>query len=163
LGINLNNLSVYSNPNTGELLQGDFTTYGLIEKTVYHPADVSGKLQLRKGLDILCEFLGAPGDRNNIEFEFTAGARYTGLIPGRDQDKTGLGIIYSKNGGAFSDAHAATTGHGLGGETTLEADYQINPTSWFTLQFNSQYIIDPGGDSQRSGITVLGFRTIFRF
>jgi porin len=163
LGINANDSSFYTDPSTGQRLRGNFTAYGLIEQTVYHPTDASGNLQLKKGLDVLCEFLGAPGDRNDLEFELTAGARYTGLIPGRDQDKAGLGIIYSQNGSAFSDAYAATTGHGLGGETTLESDYQINPTSWFSLQCDCQYIIDPGGDSQHSGITVLALRSIFRF
>jgi porin len=163
LGINGNNLADYSNPNTGQLYRGDFTAYGLAEKTVYHPVNSSGILESKKGLDILVEFLGAPGDRNNLEFEFTAGARYTGLIPGRNQDKTGLGIIYSKNGTAASDAYAAANGRGLGGETTVELDYQINPLAWFSFQLDAQYIIDPGGDAQRDGITVLGLRTIFRF
>jgi porin len=163
LGINANNLARYSNPNTGEQYRGDFTAYGLVEKTVYHPINAVGKLESKKGLDILVEFLGAPGDRNNLEFEFTAGARYTGLIPGREQDKTGFGIIYSKNGSASSDAYFAAHGHGLGGETTLDLDYQINPLSWFSVQLDGQYIIDPGGDAQRSGIMVLALRTIFRF
>ena len=39
IGINANNLAVYSNPNTGENYRGNFTAYGLAEKTVYHPTD----------------------------------------------------------------------------------------------------------------------------
>ena len=163
LGINGNDLAIYSNPYTGEKYRGDITAYALAEKTVYHPEIAPGTLDLKKGLDLLVEFLGAPGDRNNLEFEFTAGARYTGLIPGRDQDKTGLGVIYSENGSASSDAYAASRGHGLGGETTLEVDYQINPLSWFSFQLDTQYIINPGGDARRDGITILGLRTIFRF
>lgn len=163
IGINANNLAVYSNPNTGENYRGNFTAYGLAEKTVYHPTDADGNLVLEKGLDLLLEFVGAPGDRNPLEFEVTAGARYTGLIPGRDQDKTGFGVIYSQNGSTYSDAYAAENGHGLGGETTLEVDYQINPLSWFSFQIDNQYIIDPGGDDHRSGIDVIGLRTIFRF
>ncbi|MEJ0091666.1 MAG: carbohydrate porin [Limisphaerales bacterium] len=163
LGVNANNLAVYSNPDTGENYRGNFTAYGLAQKTVYHPTDADGKLELKKGLDLLLEFVGAPGDRNPLEFEVTAGARYTGLIPGRDEDKTGFGVIYSKNGSAYSDAYAAANGHGLGGETTLELTYQINPMSWFSLQLDNQFIIDPGGDDHRSGILVLGLRTIFRF
>jgi porin len=106
LGVNGNNEIIYTNPNTGERYRGDFTAYGLAEKTVYYPTDTAGKVELKKGLDLLLELLGAPGDRNNLEFEFTAGARYTGLIPGRDQDKTGFGLIYSKNGNSSSDAYA---------------------------------------------------------
>ncbi len=151
LGINANNLAVYSNPNTGETYRGDFTAYGLAEKTVYHPTDATGKLESKKGLDVLLEFLGAPGDRNNLEFEFTAGARYTGLIPGRDQDKTGLGIVYSQNGSAASERlRRRSRSRCLAGRPPLELDYQINPLSWFSFQLDDQYIIDPGGDAQRS-------------
>jgi porin len=162
-GINVNDLAVYSNPNTGERYRGDFTAYALAEKTVYHPTNAGGKLELKKGLDLLLEFVGAPGDRNYLEYEITLGARYTGLVPGRDADKTGFGIIYSQNGSAYSDAYATANGHGLSGETTLELDYQLNPMSWFSFQLDGQYIIDPGGDDHRSGIMVLGLRTIFRF
>jgi len=163
LGVNGDNEIIYTNPNTGQHYRGDFTAYGLAEKTVYHPTDGAGNLAVKKGLDLLVEFLGAPGDLNNLEFEFTSGGRYTGLIPGRDHDVIGFGIIYSKNGNAYSDAYATAHGHGLVGETTLELDYQINPVSWFSLQFDNQYIIDPGGDDHRCAILVLGLRTIFRF
>jgi carbohydrate-selective porin OprB len=88
---------------------------------------------------------------------------FAGLTPGRDQYKTGFGIIYSQKGSAYIDAYAAANGHGLGGETTLEVDYQMNPMSWFSLQIDNQYIIDPGGDDHRSGIDVIGLRTVFRF
>jgi porin len=163
LGINVNDLAVYSNPATGEKYRGDFTAYGIAEKAVFHPQGHDGKLELDKGLDMVVEVLGAPGDRNPLAYEFTMGGRYTGLIPGRDHDKVGFGLIYSQNGSAYSDAYAAVNGHGLGGETTLELDYQFNPMPWFSFQIDDQFIIDPGGDSHRSEIDVIGLRTIFRF
>jgi len=163
LGVNLNGLDGYSNPSTGEQYSGDFTAYGIAEKSVYHPKDDDGKLDKDKGLDLLFEAVGAPGDRNPLEYEFTLGGRYTGLIPGRDQDKIGFGYIYSRNGDAFSQAYQAVNGHGLGGESTAELDYQFNPLAWFSFQVDSQFIFDPGGDSTRSEITVIGVRTIFRF
>jgi len=118
---------------------------------------------LNKGLDLLLEIVGAPGDRDALQNEITAGGRYTGLLPGRDHDKVGFGFIYSKNGSAFSEAYKAIHGHGLGGETTLELDYEHNPASWFSLQPDLQFIIDPSGDAYRNLITVLGLRTIIRF
>lgn len=163
VGVNLNDLNIYSNPYTGQRYSGDFTAYGLAEKTVYHPKDDNGQLNLNKGLDLLLEAVGAPGDRNPLEYEFLLGGRYTGLIPGRDQDKLGFGLIYSENGDAYSQAYQAVNGHGLGGETTAEIDYQINPFPWFSFQLDSQFIFDPGGDGTRGEITVLGLRTIFRF
>ena len=59
-------------------------------------------------------------------------------------------MIYSDNGDAFSEAsYENAGGPGLGGETTLELDYQYNPTPWLSIQPDMQYIIDPGGDYQR--------------
>ena len=163
LGINANNLPVYYNLYSGKQLRGDFTAYGLAEKTVYHPTSADGNLESKKGLDLLLEFVGAPDDRNPLQYEVIAGARYTGLIPGRDQDKIGVGFIYSENSTAASEAYNAVNGHGLGGETTVEFDYQFNPTPWCSLQLDNQIIVDPGGDETRSTITVIGLRTIFRF
>ena len=163
VGINGNDLAVYSNPYTGVNYRGDFTAYAVAEKTVYHPKDADGKLELHKGLDLLLEFVGAPGDRNALQSEVTVGGRYTGLLPGRDHDKVGLGFIYSENGSASSQAYQAVRGHGLGGETTVELDYQYNPAPRFSLQPDLQFIIDPGGDAYRSLITVLGLRSIVRF
>ncbi len=163
VGINGNDLSDYSNPATGVSYRGDITAYALAEKPVYHPKDANGRLELNKGLDLLLEYVGAPGDRNALQNEITAGGRYTGLLPGRDQDKVGFGFIYSENGSAFSQAYQAVHGRSLGGETTVELDYQYNPAPWFSLQPDLQFIIDPGGDTTRSLITVLGLRTAFRF
>jgi len=163
LGVNANGLNIYANPATGQTYGGDFTAYALAEKTVYHPTGTDGKLQLKKGLDLLLEFVGAPGDRNSLQDEVTFGSRYTGLFPGRDEDKVGFGVIYSKNGYASSTAYQTLNGRGLGSETTVELDYQYNPAPWLSIQPDTQYIIDPGGDSTRSLIIVLGLRTIIRF
>lgn len=162
LGVNANNLQ-YVNPATGQEVRGDYTAYALAEKTVYHPVGENGKLNVNKGLDLLLELLNSPEDRNSLSYEAVFGGRYTGLIPGRDQDKIGFSVIYSENSAASSEAYEALNGHGLGGETTLELDYQFNPTPWFSLQLDSQFILQPGGDEERSEITVIGLRTIVRF
>jgi porin len=175
LGVTGNPDVRYTNPATGQLYHGDYNIYTTVEKTVYHPemtaaADPKDMKSLKetvdpkKGLDLLFEFVGAPGDRNALDYEFTMGARYTGLIACRPTDKVGAGLIYSDNGNAYSDAYENTTGRGdLGGETTLELDYQYNPSPWLSIQPDIQYIFDPGGDSSRSDICVLGLRTIVRF
>ena len=162
VGINLTDNS-YFNPATDENIHGNYTAYALAEKTVYHPLDQDGKLDTEKGLDLLLELLKAPEDRNALSYEATFGGRYTGLIPGMDHDKVGFGVIYSENSAAFSQAYENLHGHGLGGETTIELDYQFNPTPWFSLQLDTQCIIQPGGDEERSEITVLGLRTIVHF
>lgn len=161
-GLNGNELH-YVNPYTGESYRGDYNAYVVVEKTVYHPTGTDGKLEAKKGLDLVSEFIGAPGDRNPLQYEITAGGRYTGLIPGRDEDKVDFGVIYSDVGTAFSSAYRTVNGHGLGGETTLELGYQYNPAPWFSIQPDIQNIISPQGDSNRGDILILGLRTIVQF
>jgi porin len=163
LGFNGDSSAIYFNPATNREYRGDFNAYLTIEKTVYHPLAPDGGLAMKKGLDLLFEFVDAPGDRNSIQYEATAGGRYTGLIPGRDLDKVGFGLIYSSNGSAFSQASEQAGRPGLGGETTVELDYQCNPAPWLSIQGDVQYIIDPGGNNSRDNILVVGLRTIVRF
>jgi hypothetical protein len=66
VGINANNLPYYQSCDRSDKpMHGDYTAYGLVEKTVYHPVDSRGQLELKKGLDLLLEgVVGSPGDRN---------------------------------------------------------------------------------------------------
>ena len=176
VGVNVDTNVAYTNPATLQPYGDDYNIYSVVEKTVYHPekaADATdakemkdasgGTLDTKKGLDLLFEFVGEPGDRNPLQYEFTFGSRYTGLIPGRDTDKIGFGVIYSDNGIAYSQESKDMGGPGLGGETTLELDYQFNPSPWLSIQPDAQYIIDRAGNSNNSDILVLGLRTIVRF
>jgi carbohydrate-selective porin OprB len=81
---------------------------------------------------------------------------------GSDQGRNVVRLVI-QNGSAFSQAYETIHGHGLGGETTVELDYQYNPAPWFSLQPDLQFITDPGGDPYRSLMSVLGLRTIVRF
>ena len=69
LGVNADPNVIYYNPATNQEYRGDFNAYLTIEKTVYHPLDHNGKLATDKGLDLLFEFVGEPGDRNPLEYE----------------------------------------------------------------------------------------------
>jgi porin len=170
LGANYNDLKGYSDLYTGEPLRGDYNVYLTVEKSVYHPRQLvsDGKsmnevLDTKKGLDLLLELVGAPDDRNPIEFEALFAARYTGLIPGRDTDKVGFGVIYSQTGHAVSAASKAAGGSSLNGEVDLELSYQVNPTPWLSIQPNVQAIFNPRGDSNRNNIVVLGLRSVVTF
>ncbi len=174
LGTNLTPKGGYANPYSGDMYQGDYNIYFTAEKTVYHPlklADADPKdmkggrevLDTTRGLDLLFEFVGEPGDRNPLMYEATFGGRYTGLFDCRPQDKVGFGLIYSDNGTAYSQAYYSGNERTLGGEVTAELDYQYNPTPWLSIQPDVQYIMDPGGDYQRQDILVLGLRTIVHF
>ncbi|HEY8966296.1 MAG TPA: carbohydrate porin, partial [Candidatus Methylacidiphilales bacterium] len=129
VGFNATDRGHYYDQSTGAPVSGDYTVYGLIEKSVYHPT-VKGKLDTARGLDLLGEGVYAPGDRNFLQYEGTLGARYTGLLDSRPKDKIGLGLIYSQAGDHASNAYAAANGGHLGGETTVELSYVYHVTDW---------------------------------
>ena len=84
----------YFNPSTGERYTGDYNIYAIAEKTVYHPLTLvdrpiprtrsrcggSSELDTKKGLDLLFEAVGEPGDRNSLQYEFTLGAPLYGTL-----------------------------------------------------------------------------------
>ena len=176
LGVNLSTNVAYTNPATKEPYSNNYNIYTTWEKTVYRPPRIGDRTDAKdmksgggeevdpkRGLDLLFQFVGEPGDRNPLQYEATLGGRYTGLFDCRPDDKIGFGLIYSDNGSAYSMASMDANERGLGGEFTAELDYQFNPAPWLSIQPDVQYIIDPGGDSQRQDILVLGLRTIVRF
>jgi len=172
-GVNINDLSHYNtldvyNPVTGAYSgtaqEGDYTLYALAEKSVYHPRGSDGKLDPKKGLDLMTEFTYAPGDRNLLEYESSSGLRYTGLFPCRPQDKVGAGFILSQAGDHASDAFSNATGQGhLQSEETLELDYQIHIADWLLVQPDIQDILNPRGDMNRDDILILALRTVVTF
>ena len=85
---------VYTNPATGEHYHGDYNIYFTAEKTVYHPIrdapdpkdmKPGGEvLDTKRGLDLLFEFVGEPGDRNPLQYEApSAGVTPASSIAGR--------------------------------------------------------------------------------
>lgn len=163
VGFNYTNQSGFTDNLTGQPVTGNYNGYLTIEKTVFHPQDRNGKLDTGKGLDLLFQVFGAPADRNPVNFEITFGGRYTGLIPGRDKDKVGFGFIYSHTSPEQSRANQAIGGPSLGGEETVEVDYQVQMTPWLYLQPDIQAIFNPDGNSNRNTILVLAFRTLIVF
>ena len=168
----------YINVSNGDHYDSDYNIYFTAEKTVYHPEEPAAAsdpkdaksmksggetLDTKRGLDLLLELVGEPGDRNSLGYEATVGARYTGLFDCRPEDKIGAGIIYSDNSNSASAAYYDANQRTLGGEFTYELDYQYNPAPWLSIQPDVQYIMNPGGDYQRQDIVVLGLRTIVRF
>jgi porin len=91
-----------------------------------------------------------------VPFQVNAGAIYQGLIPGRDKDKTMLGVIYGK----FSDDYAAQQRRAGKGdpreEIVIEAGHRIQLTNYAYIQPDVQYIIQPGGTGDIDNALVLG-------
>lgn len=95
--------------------------------------------------------MGAPGDRNLINFSVNAGVTLKAPFEGRDDDSFGIGFGVARVSGgarAFDKDVAFFSGVPLpirGTETFLEVTYQINVAPWWQVQPDFQDVFNPGG------------------
>ena len=145
--------------------EGDFSLFGFIQQ----PLSI-------EGVAMFARAMGAPGDRNLINFYADAGLAYKGLF-GRTDDQAGIAFGYARISdtarGLDSDI-ARFTGQFQpirSGEAVLELTYRVQLTRWWQLQPDFQYIFNPGGGvanpntpGHRIGeAAVLGLRTAVTF
>lgn len=147
--------------NSGRPLDHNWGLYGIIDQLIWR---VPGSAEA-KGVAIFARFIGAPEDRNLIDFYADGGFTFTGMIPGRPDDAFAIGFAYTN---ISDDVSAFDVDFGEPIARNYEAlievcyTYQINP-GW-SVQPNFQYIFQPGGNV--AGIedaTVVGARTSISF
>ena len=96
-----------------------------------------GDKEDEQGLGAFLGYNTANSDRTEVDQHFTSGLAWTGAIPGRDSDVTGIGASYSHfaGGAGFEDT----------GELAVEAFYKVAITEFLSVKADLQYIKDPGG------------------
>jgi porin len=101
----------------------------------------------------------SPQNSSIINFYIDGGLNYNGLIPSRDNDVLGVAIAY----GHLSNNLQSNQGRSNPGyEILLEATYQIEVTTWLSVQPDLQYVIHPSGTDVANAL-VLGARTTMSF
>ena len=150
---------------------GNFSFYGLIDQQAWREA--GGPRMLGAFLRVM----GAPADRNLIDWSLDAGFTLKAPLPGRDSDTIGIAYGWahvSPAAAALDRDTAHFTGAFVpvrGAEHLIEATYQAQLAPWWVLQPDLQYVVDPGGGianphapSQRVGDElVVGLRTTVTF
>jgi porin len=152
---------------------GNFGIYAVADQLVWVDPQESDRT-----INLFARVLGAPQvDRNLITFSLNAGLTFHEPFLHRDDDTFGIGMGYTKVGGAAAALDKATAFYtGMffptrGGETYVEMTYQYQVTPWWQLQPDLQYVFNPGGGivnpnapTQRVGNElVLGLRTNILF
>ncbi|MHC4216960.1 MAG: carbohydrate porin [Planctomycetota bacterium] len=107
-----------------------------------------------QGLGIFARYGWAENNPLGVSNFWSLGARYRGLIPGRDRDILGLGWAQ-----AFTVSDPAFTAPYEG---VLEAYYRARVTPWFLLSPMIQYVVNPGSTDLPDAV-VLGLRGQFVF
>ena len=149
----------------------NWSLYGVVDQMVWRP-DPDGP----RALGVFLRAMGAPGDRNLVDFSVNGGVTLKAALPGRDDDTVGLGFGVAKlSPGAIrvsQDANTFTGGYPTrGSETFLELTYQAQLAPWWTVQPTFQYVWTPAGGvpnplnpAKRIGnAAVLGVRTNVTF
>ena len=147
--------------NAGRPLDHNWGLYGIIDQLVWR---VPGSEE-PQGVGIFARVIGAPADRNLLDFYADGGVTFTGMIPGRPDDAFAVGFAYtniSDRVSAFDVDFGEPVARNYEALIEICYTYQINP-GW-SLQPNFQYIFQPGGNvAGVEDATVVGARTTIGF
>ncbi|MGB0055534.1 MAG: carbohydrate porin [Methyloceanibacter sp.] len=100
-----------------------------------------------KGVALFGRVVGAPSDRNLIDFYADGGITFSGMIPRRPDDSLAIGVAYT----GISDRSAPSTStppflwRAITRRCVRSATPHSLPSGW-TLQPDFQYFWQPGGN-----------------
>ena len=142
-------LSLADPASTGIALmrRNNFSIYGVADQMIWRPSEDSPR-----SVSVFARVMGAPGDRNLINFSVNAGITLKAPFEGRDDDTVGIGFgIAQVSGGARrrstvpSASSPAPSIPVRSTETFIEVTYQFAVTPWWQVQPDFQYVFNPGG------------------
>ncbi|AJY10404.1 carbohydrate porin [Burkholderia dolosa] len=151
---------------------GNYGFYAVADQMVWRQSPDSPR-----SLGVFARVMGAPGDRNVVDFAANAGVALKAPFAGRDNDTVGVAIGYAKIGSHARALDGDTGAYTTPGypvrraETVIEATYQYQVTPWWQLQADLQHFFRPGGgipNPHAAGArigdeTVIGVRTTIAF
>ena len=152
------------------LLGNDSSLYAIVDQPLFQTADS------KAGLTAFARAMGAPGDRNLVDFYLDGGLTYKGPF-GRSSDTAGLAVGYARIGYAARQLDADVASFSgqhypiRSGETVFELTYQVQLAPWWQLQPDFQCVFNPGGGIPNPGApatrigdaAILGLRTTVTF
>ena len=120
--------------------RGNYSLYAVMDQTIWQAPRNSNRT-----LNVFGRIMGAPNDRNLVDFGFNGGITLTAPLPGRGNDQAGLDVGIAHVSSRAADAAVAAGGRRPGTETLIEATYQAQAVSWLVLQPDIQYVLNPAG------------------
>ena len=132
--------------------------YAFAERQLYFENTVDSQ-----GLAAFTRLGFANSSYNQLESYFGIGTVYTGLIPGRDEDLIGLALAKANNGQDYIDSIKNSGGEVDNSEINLELVYDTGILPWLRLQFDMQYVINPGTNPDLKNALALGMRFAIDF
>lgn len=151
---------------------GNFSVYAVADQMIWRPSPDAAR-----SVGVFARVMGAPSDRNVVDFSANAGIVLKAPFAGRDNDSVGLALGFADIGShasAFDRDTASSTTPGYPvrtAETVVEATYQYQVAPWWLVQADFQYFFRPGGGVPNAGAggarigneAVGGVRTVLTF
>ena len=145
----------------GRPLDDNWGLYAIIDQLIWR---VPGSEEA-KGVGVFARFIGAPEDRNLIDFYFDGGITFSGMIRGRPNDGFAIGFAYtsiSDDVSAFDRDLGEPVARNY--EALIEVAYTFEVKPGFTIQPDFQYIFQPGGNvADVDDAVVVGARSSINF
>ena len=124
----------------------NYSLYGIADQTLWQ-----GGEKASEAVGVFARVMGAPGDRNLVNFSADAGTSVKTPLPGDHSGTLALGFGLAKLSSAaqgFDSDTAFYTGTAYpvrSSETFLELTYQVQLAPWWQVQPDFQYVFNPGG------------------
>ncbi len=122
---------------------------------------IQGGVDGTEGLTLFLRAGLADAKVNRFSSHVGAGAVYSGLIPGREEDHVGVAVALASEADAHCLAHMEAGGVPSAGELNIEISYRCALTPWLVLQPDFQYVRFPDADRSVPDAKVLGTRLEF--
>jgi porin len=133
--------------------------YVLAEQTLYRE-----RQDAQQGLTTFAGYGVAERNVNRIDYSLTAGLRYEGLLPGRDEDVLALGFARAHASAKYRQVLSLESGKpATSAETAVELTYRMQLQPWFALQPVIQRIARPGFGAASATAWIAGLRTEIAF
>jgi len=116
-----------------------------------------------RGLNSWLRFGFCPQSYNPLSIYTDGGLVYTGLIPGRKEDKTGIAFCYGQVSSGYMNLGNAQGIPGPSFEAVIEFTHSIRLAPAIALQPDIQYVMHPGGTQQNGNALVVGMRAVVDF
>ena len=115
-----------------------------------------------QGWGVFGRFGCSTGEANPFEQFYSIGVGGNGILPGRDNDRFGIGYYHLN----FSDDFPTIAKRSLGGLDEgygVELFYNIEITPWLHISPDLQIICNPGGNDNNDTAIVAGVRVYMEF
>ncbi|MDH5546332.1 MAG: carbohydrate porin [Gammaproteobacteria bacterium] len=111
-----------------------------------------------QGLSGFARFGMANDSLNAIDYYYSVGFVYSGLIPGRNKDQFGFAVANAHTSQLVYDALSASSFNPSGQETNIEVTYRLELTPWMVVQPDLQYVVTPSARQSIANALVVGSR-----